>query len=42
MINESDDSKMKRVGTLYIKSLGKKKTKSGKKKYYDIKYKLMQ
>ena len=42
MINESIDNKMKRGGTLFIKSLGKKKTKSGKKKYYDIKYKLMQ
>lgn len=42
MINESIDDKMNRGGTLFIKSLGKKKTKSGKKKYYDIKYKLMQ
>ena len=42
MINESIDSKMKKGGTLFIKSLGKKKTKYSKKKYYDIKYKLMQ
>ena len=40
MIYESIDIKMKRGGKLFIKSLGKKKTKYGKKKYYDIKYKL--
>ncbi len=42
LINESIDCKMARGGTLFIKSLGLKNTKSGKKKYYDIKYKLMQ
>ena len=41
LINESIDAKMARGGTLFIQSLGKKKTKSGKKKSYDIKYKLM-
>ena len=42
LINQTIDTKMARGGTLFIKSLGKKKTKSGKKKFYDIKYKLMQ
>lgn len=41
LINESIDAKMTKRGTLFIKSLGKKKTKSGKKKFYDIKYKSM-